>query len=198
MKKVKPTLLEAIKSAAWNGVELYACANAKVLSVDENTYTANVGLLDEDEMSVSYSARLRSCTIDDSKGFIIVPVIGSIISIGFLDLENKETVVIKESEIDKVIINCTTSLEIKITNSNTSNISINETGIVFGEDGNEPFVRGNKLKSWAQDVDSKIETLINWAGTGKPPGETGGIAPLVGVMPSEFDEETLSEKYKMI
>lgn len=197
MNKEKPSFLEAVKTAAWNGIELYACENAIVLSVDEDNFHATVSLLDENEETVTYTARLRSCTVDEDKGFIIVPAEGSIVTVGFLDMDDKETIVIRESTVEKVILNCVTSIEIKITDNDTSKFLIDENGIVFGENGSEPFVRGNELKTWAQDVDAKIQALLTWAGTGQAPGPSGGIAPLQGVNPPEFADTILSEEYKM-
>ena len=64
----------------------------------------------------------------------------------------------------------------------------------------EPFVCGNKLQGWAEDVDAAIAELQSWAATGLPSvpaaigTPTGGIAPLAATKITAFVSSILSTK----
>jgi len=50
---------------------------------------------------------------------------------------------------------------------------------LHSKSASEPFVLGNKLKTWAASVDAALALLGAWSQTGVAPGPAGGIAPLI-------------------
>lgn len=60
--------------------------------------------------------------------------------------------------------------------------------------GETKMVRGAELQEFCEEVVSVLNSIIQWGATGVPPGPTGGIAPLTGVLPPEIPATLLSEK----
>ena len=68
--------------------------------------------------------------------------------------------------------------------------------------GSNPMVLGNKLATWAQNVDAAIQALYTWAKTGTPPSggpvDTGGIPPFPGTPAyNAWDGSELSQNHKL-
>ena len=97
---------EAIKQAAMRGTELYLKL-CTVDSVNESARTIDCTPADGTAQLIDVS--LQSIT-DESNGLLIVPKKGSFVTIGFLDRNN--AVVLLFSEIEKIVLNVSDTIEI--------------------------------------------------------------------------------------
>jgi hypothetical protein len=173
---------------------------AKILSVNESMLTCKVSFADG---RPTHERVLLESSPDAE--LVRIPAVGSIVLVGFADNILTRAFIFKFSKLQKILMKTSGGkLEIAISDSGyeiktgKGVVSISTSGTVIGSGSAEPMVKGTSLSKWAASVDLAITSLLTWAGTGIAPGPTGGIAPLSGVVASQFDSSTLSKENKVV
>lgn len=180
------SLVDAIAKAAAVKREIYYISQGKVETVDEKRKIARVSFSDGRPVK---EVRLSPTT--DSTSYF-VPAIKSSVAVAFMENQDNRGFICGWSKIDKVVVSVGESFSIE---NKKGKIFLSADGVSLGA-GSHSQLLGEKVQTWAQDVDQKISALIIWAGTGVAPGPAGGIKPLVGLFPPVFPADSLSEVNK--
>jgi len=198
----KHNIVDAIKKAAGTeNIEGNVC-RAKILSVSTADKMARVVKTtdEDDDTRTVYNASLKA-VVDGNTEILIIPETDSIVLVAFAENSENQAVIIKCSKIKDIIINTLNTLSVKVNGIDC--IRCSSSGTIIGEESDSPpvsaekMVKGDSLKTWCQNVDQILQTIITWAGTGVAPGPAGGIAPLAGVTASQFSNDILSGKNKV-
>lgn len=186
--------IKIIKSIVKAETAFSEFTRAKVTEVDETNYTAMV--VDTADDDAEYEVVLCSISGSDN-GIIPIPVVGSIVMIGFADRVPEQAFISKFSKIEKFILSANTEIEFQCKGHS---IKFSSDGIEYIDSKGEPMVLGQSLFDYLSKLDTTVQSILTWAATGSPPnpsGLYGGIAPLAGVTHTPVSNNILSQKGKL-